>query len=198
MNDCPINLDSNPMKPWKTLSRKTILEWNEFLTVESHDIQLPDGSVIEKWPWLRTPDFINVVAITPDHQFVMREQVKYGIDGMSLAPVGGYIDPGESPAVAAKRELMEETGYQADQWTSLGTFRVDPCRGGGMANFFLAEQCRQVCAPNADDLEEQRLVLLTQREVEQALDTHQIKSLAWITVVLMALRELEKRAGSEF
>jgi hypothetical protein len=39
------------MKQWKTLSRKTVLPWNEFLTVESHDIQLPDGSVIERWPW---------------------------------------------------------------------------------------------------------------------------------------------------
>ena len=39
------------MQPWKTLSRKTILDYSKFLRVEEHAIELPDGKVIEKWPW---------------------------------------------------------------------------------------------------------------------------------------------------
>jgi ADP-ribose pyrophosphatase len=181
------------MKQWKTLSRKTVLPWNEFLTVESHDIQLPDGSVIERWPWVVTPDFVNVMAITSEQHFVMFEQVKYGFSGISLAPVGGYIEAGEAPLSAAKRELLEETGFQADRWTPLGTFRVDPCRGAGMGHFFLAENACQVAAPDADDLEEQRLVYLDLHELDNALDTQRIKALAWSTIVLLALRELQQR-----
>jgi len=183
------------MKSWKTLSRKTVLPWNEFLTVESHDIQLPDGSVIERWPWVVTPDFVNVMAITPAQRFVMFEQVKYGFDGISLAPVGGYIEAGEEPLNAAKRELLEETGFQADPWTSLGTFRVDPSRGAGIGHFFLAENAHQVTAPDADDLEEQRLVYLDVPELEDALDAQRIRALAWSTNVLLALRELQRRTA---
>lgn len=178
------------MKQWKTLSRQTVLPWNEFLTVESHDIQLPDGSVIERWPWVVTPDFVNVVALTPDKRFILFEQVKYGLQGVSLAPVGGYIDPGEDALVAAKRELLEETGHQADQWRSLGSFRVDPCRGAGIGHFFLAEGARQVCAPDADDLEEQHMIFLEMKELEAAVSNHRIKALAWIAIVSLALQEL--------
>lgn len=181
------------MKQWKTLSRKTVLPWSKFLTVESHDIQLPDGSVIEQWPWVVTPDFVNVIAVTPAQRFVMFEQVKYGFAGTSLAPVGGYIDAGEAPLTAAKRELLEETGFQADLWTPLGTFRVDPCRGAGMGHFFLAEDASQVMAPDADDLEEQRLVYLDALELEEALDAQRIKALAWSAIVLLALRDLQRR-----
>ncbi len=181
------------MKQWKTLSRKTVLPWSEFLTVESHDIQLPDGSIIERWPWVVTPDFVNVMAITSTQRFVMFEQVKYGLDGVSLAPVGGYIETGEGPLSAAKRELLEETGHQADLWTPLGSFRVDPCRGAGIGHFFLAENACQVTAPDADDLEEQRLVYLAARDLEDALDAQRIKALAWSTIVLLALRELQRR-----
>ena len=52
------------MKAWTTLSRQTILDRGKFLRVENHIIELPDGRVISEWPWVITPDFINVVAQT--------------------------------------------------------------------------------------------------------------------------------------
>jgi hypothetical protein len=54
------------MQPWKTVSRKTILNHSRYLVVESHAVQLPDGRVIPDWPWVITPDFVNVVAVTED------------------------------------------------------------------------------------------------------------------------------------
>src|SRR5512139_728419 len=104
------------MQSWKTLSRRVILEHSKYLVVEEHAVELPDGRVIEDWPWLITPDFVNVVAVTEGGQFLCFRQTKYGIEGDSLAPVGGYLEPGEDPLVAAQRELLEETGYQAAEW----------------------------------------------------------------------------------
>ena len=66
------------------------------------------------------------------------------VSGTSLAPIGGYIDPGEAPATAAERELLEETGYRAARWVSLGSYPIDGNRGVGTAHFFLALDAEQV------------------------------------------------------
>ena len=144
------------MKAWKTLSRRKIFETPKFLTVEMHSVELHDGRVIHDWPWLITPDYANVLAETTDGRFLCFKQTKYAIEGVSLAPVGGFIEPGEAPEAAAKRELIEETGYAADEWHSLGVYAVDANRGAGRAHLFLARSARCVAPIHKDDLEEQR------------------------------------------
>jgi ADP-ribose pyrophosphatase len=183
------------MNSWITRSKKTLLTFGKFLAVEQHVIELPDGQIIDDWPWLIGPDFINVLAVTEDGHFLVFRQGKYGLEGESLAPVGGYIEPGEDPLAAARRELMEETGYEADMWTSLGQYRVDPNRGVGTGYFYLARQARCVKPPSADDLEEQELLQLTRQEVSEAVLTGQIKSMAWIANVALALIYLDREAS---
>jgi ADP-ribose pyrophosphatase len=178
------------MDSWKTLSRETVLDRGKFLRVEDHTVQLPDGRIIEQWPWIITPDFINVVAVTEAGEFLCFHQVKYAIEGEALAPIGGYLEPGEEPLPAAQRELLEETGYEASEWIDLGRYRVDTNRGAGMAHFFLALHAQHVTDRNADDLEEQHLLHLTRVELEAALDAGQFKGLPWVTAVALALRRV--------
>jgi ADP-ribose pyrophosphatase len=168
-----------------------ILEYSQFLVVEEHAVELPDGQVISDWPWLITPDFVNVVAVTQDNKFICFRQPKYGIDGLSLAPVGGFIEPGEEPLKAARREFLEETGYEAPDWTPLGSYRVDANRGAGMAHFFLAQGARRVAEAHPDDLEEQELLILDRVEVEAALEAGEFKVLPWAATVALALRHME-------
>ncbi len=178
------------MQPWKTLSRETVLKEGKYLTVENHTVELPDGRVIARWPWIITPDYVNLAALTGENKFICFRQTKYGIEGTSLAPVGGYLEPGEEPLSAAKRELLEETGYEASDWIDLGHYRVDGNRGAGTAYLFLARGARPVAAPHADDLEEQELLLLERAEVEAALSQGEFRVLAWATVMALALHYL--------
>lgn len=180
------------MQPWKTVSRRTILNHSAFLRVEQHAVALPDGRMIEDWAWLDTPDYVNVVVETENGRFLFFRQFKYGVGQVTLATPGGYLEPGEEPLLAAQRELREETGYEAAEWHALGSLVVDGNRGAGTGHLFLARQARQVAAPNADDLEEQEVVLLTRAEVETAVSTHQFKLMSWLTAVLLALRTLDK------
>ena len=180
------------MQPWKTLSRRTILNHSKFLLVESHTVELPDGRVISDWPWVITPDYVNILAATQDNEFLCFRQTKYSVEGTSLAPVGGYIEPGEDPLVAAQRELLEETGCQAPKWTNLGRYGVDGNRGAGTAHFFLAQGAHRVSEPDADDLEEQEIVYLSRAEIETAIADGEFKSLPWAAVVALGLLHLNR------
>jgi ADP-ribose pyrophosphatase len=179
------------LNPWKTLSRTTILNHSRFLAVEDHVVELPNGRVIPNWCWVITPNYINVLAETEDGKFLCFRQTKYAIEGTTLAPIGGYIEPGEEPLACAKRELREETGYEAPEWINLGSYWVDPNRGMATGNLFLARGARRVTQRDADDLEEQELLYFSRAELTAALATGEFKVLAWVTVVALGLLYLE-------
>lgn len=178
------------LRAWKTLSRKTILQHSKFLTVENHIVELPDGRVIPDWAWLIIPSAVIVLALTADDKFLCFRQTKYAVPGVSLAPVGGMLEPNENPLDAAKRELLEETGYESSDWVSLGSHILDPNRGIATMHLFLALQANQLTEPKSDDLEDQELLFLTRDEIENALDSGEFKVLAWSAVVAMTLNYL--------
>ena len=136
------------VRTWETISRETILDCGKFLKVERHAVRLPDGRVIPDWTWVIAPDAAIVLAVTDDGRFLCFRQTKYAIDGTALAPVGGMLEPGEEPLIAARRELREETGYEAATWISLGSHVLDPNRGVATMHLFLALEARPVAEPN--------------------------------------------------
>jgi ADP-ribose diphosphatase len=180
------------VKPWTTRSRRTLLDLGPWLSVEEHVVELPDGRVIEDWPWVESREFANVVAVTEEGLFLLFRQTKYAVEGTTLGPVGGYLDEGEAPLDAARRELLEETGYEATEWTSLGRYVVDGNRGCGVGHLCLARGARKVTEPNADDLEEQELVLLSREEVEEALVASELEVLSWAAALALALVALDR------
>lgn len=148
---------------------------------------MPDGQLIPDWPWVIAPDAAIVLAMTDVGRFVCFRQTKYAVAGTTLAPVGGMLEPGEAPLNGAKRELLEETGYEAAEWIDLGNYVLDPNRGVATMHLFLAQGARQVAQPDSDDLEDQELLLLTRDEIEAALRAGEFKVVAWSAVVALAL-----------
>lgn len=178
----------NTMRTWKTKSRTAILPHSKYLTVENHTIELPNGKVLENWSWLDMPDYAIIVVMTDDGHFLCFRQTKYAVRGTTLAPIGGYLEPGEDPLVAAKREMLEEMGYASDDWVSLGHFVSDGNHGAGIAHLYLAKKSRKVAEPHSDDLEEQELLSLTHEQMEDSLAKGEFKVLAWSAAVSLALR----------
>lgn len=181
------------MENLRTLARRPLLTVGDgrFLTVESHIVAFPDGRVVEDWGWVITPDYINVIAVTEDGRFLCFRQPKYAVTGLSLSVTGGYIEAGEEPLAAAQRELLEETGYVAATWRSLGSYAVDGNRGAGTAHFFLATGARWQQPIDADDLEAQEFLLLERTEVEAALLAGEFKVLPWAASMALALLQLD-------
>jgi ADP-ribose pyrophosphatase len=115
------------------------------------------------------PDYINVVAVTQGDEFLCLRQIKYAVEGPTLALVGGYLEPAEESLAAAKRELREETGYVASDWRFLGSYAVDGNRGAGHAYLFLAQDVCRAGEINTDDLEEQEVLLSSRAQAAAAV-----------------------------
>jgi ADP-ribose pyrophosphatase len=175
------------MQPWRLRGKRTLLHQPPWLTVESHEIELPNGTVIPDWAWVITPDFVNILVQRDDGCFLVFEQTKYAIDGITLAPVGGYIETNEDPLAAAQRELREEMGYEANAWHYFGKFAVDGNRGAGHGHFFLATGAHKVSEPNRDDLEEMRVLTLRVDELRAAALAGRFALAPWAACVALAL-----------
>ncbi|MDO8543753.1 MAG: NUDIX hydrolase [Opitutaceae bacterium] len=85
------------------------------------------------------PDWVNIVAVTPDDQLVLVRQFRYGINEFSLEIPGGVIERGEEPVAAGVRELREETGYVGTNATLLGSVHPNPAIQSNRSHFVLVE-----------------------------------------------------------
>jgi ADP-ribose pyrophosphatase len=134
-----------------------------------------------------------VVAVTPDGKVIMERSYKHGPRRVATSLPAGYLEDGEAPIDAARRELREETGYEADEWKSLGSFTVDGNYGVSTEHAFLALGARQVResgGPGHDDLEEIELLTLPLDEavalIEQG-EVVQLSSAAALALAALAL-----------
>lgn len=97
---------------WKVLKRDIVFQ-DTWVQLEASRCELPDGRIIEPFYIRRDPDFAVVVALTKDDRLVLVRQYRHGVEKVLLELPAGAIEKGEDPKVAAGRELLEETGYQA-------------------------------------------------------------------------------------
>lgn len=99
---------------------------------------------------LEAPDWVNVIALTEDGEVVTVEQHRFGTRSATIEVPGGMVDPGEEPMEAARRELLEETGFASDRWTSLGSVAPNPAFLTNRCHHFLAEGAVQRAEPSLD------------------------------------------------
>jgi ADP-ribose pyrophosphatase len=86
-----------------------------------------------------TPDWVNVVALTPGGMLVLVRQFRFGADDFSLEIPGGVIEAGEDPVAAGVRELSEETGYGGGAVRLLGSVRPNPAIMDNRCHFVLVD-----------------------------------------------------------
>jgi 8-oxo-dGTP pyrophosphatase MutT (NUDIX family) len=133
----------SPPKPqrWQKL-RSEPCATTRIFDVTREIYRRPDRDREQSFFVVNAPDWVNVVALTPDHQLVLVRQFRFGIDDFSLEIPGGVMEPGEDGITAGLRELREETGYTGDRARLLGRVHPNPAMQSNRCHLVLVENAR--------------------------------------------------------
>ena len=123
---------------WETISSEYLFR-RPWLTVRHDKVRLPDGRINPEFYVLEYPDWVNIIAITENGEFVMERQYRHGLDKTCYEIAAGVVENGETPLEAARRELEEETGYGGGDWKELMLISGNPSTTSNLTHCFLAE-----------------------------------------------------------
>lgn len=157
-------MENKKIGKWQTLESEYLIK-RPWLTARKDKVKLPDGRTNSEYYVLEYPDWVNVIAITTDDNIILERQWRYALGETSLEIPAGVIEKGESPLVAAKRELAEETGFTGGKWVELMTIAPNPSTNNNRCHCFLAQGVSHTEAQHLDDTEDLEVLLKPQSEV---------------------------------
>jgi len=181
---------------WEVLTSKIMYRCGIFSVRRDASRSLRNG-MTHDFHVLETHDWVNLVPITPDRRVVMVRQFRHGIRQLTLeVPAGVLDDDDASPAVAAVRELREETGYEASAVVPLGVIHPNPALSNNRCHMFAAYDVTEVGAPQWDSTEEIGVELVPLETVPELICCGAISNA--LTLVAFQLFDLrvEKSRGS--
>ena len=123
---------------------------------------------------IESPDWVNVIALDAENEVVLIEQFRHGTEEIILEIPGGMIDAGEAPETAARRELLEETGFASDEFVYLGKSRPNPAIQNNWIYHFAALNCRKNQETAFDEHESVVTKLVSLDEIPKLIESEQI------------------------
>lgn len=162
------------IKKWATLESRYIIQ-RPWLTARVDKVQLPDGRLNPEHYVLEYPAWVNVIAVTKEGQMVMVRQYRHGFDEVLVELCAGVVEGDEAPIEAAKRELLEETGYAGGEWREVMTIGQNPSICDNLTHCFVAEGVEKVSDQHLDASEDIEVLLMSKAEVLDMLINDQQK-----------------------
>jgi len=138
------------IEPWQVLESKYSYR-DPWLAVRSDTVRVPNGTVLSPYHTIEFPEWVCAVALTPQQEILLIEEYRHGVKRLSFElPCGAPDHDGEDVLDAMKRELLEETGFAAQEWHALGSSTANTARQNNRVHAFLALDVRRVSDQKLD------------------------------------------------
>lgn len=176
---------------WKILSSEYICR-HQYFTARKDRCETPEGKIIEAYYVVELPTTACAVALTEEGEVLMVRQYRHPIKETLIEIPGGFLDKNESPEIAMKRELLEETGYEFSSVVKVGIIAANPGVLDNYTYLFLATGGRKTSEQKLDDTEELEVEKISVQELKKLFLDNKIVQATHNSCVFYALRELGK------
>ena len=163
-----------------------------YFTLRSDRLRLPDGAIKDPYYVLERPDAAIIFPLTRDGEVILVRQYRPAIERVELGLPAGLVEKGEEPQKAARRELLEETGYAGGEWEPLGALASSPSLKDNWAYLFIARGVEPAAAPAPDEYERVEAVSVPVGELRPMISVGEVVSSSGVAAILLALDRLER------
>ncbi|MEM9694137.1 MAG: NUDIX hydrolase [Myxococcota bacterium] len=158
------------------------------MKVDEQRLDIGGGKAIDEYHLISTSPWVATVAVDESGCLILVEQYRHGAGRLSLELPAGVMEAGEAPAEAARRELREETGYDATSFEPLLEVCPEPARNRTRAHLFVATGAVRVGDLRLDETENIDVVVTSLADVFDAIDDGRIVHGVHIGAILLAHR----------
>jgi ADP-ribose pyrophosphatase len=180
------------LKPWQQISSRYIHK-EKWFSLRADKLLKGNGEEMDPYYVLEYSDWVNIFPVTKDGRVVLVKQYRYALGTFSMEVPGGIMDPHETnPLDAAKRELLEETGYSCGHVEEVAVVATNPATQNNRLHCYLATDCELTHELNHDENEELEVMLVSMEEVLNMLRNNQIIQSLHISSMMYSLMRLGK------
>lgn len=174
----------NAPSGWKVVSTKKVYS-NPYLAVYEDSLDLAGRS--KTYVRAVRKDYSTVVPFVSSDEILAIKSYRHLVDSYQVEVPSGYIEKGETPANAAKRELLEETGFRARRLVPLGAYSLDYSMFEQRGNVFAAYSLSKAGKQKLGRMEKIELEVLSVKEVGKLLEKGEILNAASMVALYRAL-----------
>ena len=196
-------MGENEKLEWEEISCEHIIN-DEWIDFRKSAYKFPDGRTFEPYYSYSRRDYVVRVATDEEGNYICVRQFRHGIKRVTTEFCAGGIErtdgkqygnrlnveSAEDALEAAKRELMEETGYESDDWIFLLSVPSNATMADNYANIFVARNCKKVSGQSLDETEFLNVHLHTRAEIDSMIEAGEFPQAVHILALLLSDKKM--------